>query len=194
MGGKAPGESPSAKAAGRYAREVEWQSAPARRLFFQQMAEAMRTGGVGARVPIIQRAVSDIQRATALAQQRAAGSFATADQDPGMAFARQQVLGQIGREGARLRTTVPTAIAGVYRGQAPTALGRAGAAQADLYGTATAGYRAALEAAAIKQQAISQAISTVAEATGRGVATWLGERKLKNETAKTPKEPEIIKT
>lgn len=34
------------------------RAAPARNMVFQQMAEALRTGGIGARIPIIQQAVA----------------------------------------------------------------------------------------------------------------------------------------
>jgi hypothetical protein len=56
MGGKAPSMHAAKLLAGLSARTF-FESDPSRRNYFRQLNEALKTGGVGARIPIIQRAI-----------------------------------------------------------------------------------------------------------------------------------------
>ena len=64
MGGKTPSTA-AAKQLSQLSALMFKESNPARREMFSQLNEALKTGGIGARIPIIQRAVEDVNRSTA---------------------------------------------------------------------------------------------------------------------------------
>ena len=173
MGGKAPGEGPAAREAGRFAREVNTQARRPQRLFYQQLTEALKTGGVGARIPIIQRAVSDVQQGTQAALTRAGTTGALTQLGPGsddrgLQLVSRQVRGTIAQQGAQAASRLPTQIAQqLYVRQAPTALGGAGESAATFGGVSTQAHADALRAAAAKQESIARALAGIAEMAGR---------------------------
>lgn len=62
---------------GRLANKLLTESSPVRQALLGQQLEALRTGGVGARVPIIQNAVAASRQATGDALQQEQGTLAT---------------------------------------------------------------------------------------------------------------------
>lgn len=184
MGGKAPDEGAASKQAGQFGKELSGQSRNARRMYFAQLENALKTGGRGSNIPVIQRGLANTQTATreALrhAQENLPGRLVqtgdtpvpgknyfgpTTTADAGRAMLRQQVLGDISRQGSRAATQLPSQLAERFISKAPIAVGNAGQA-AGLAAQAGVNARGqALQAAAIKQDAISKAIATLAEAT-----------------------------
>lgn len=69
MGSKTPSTAAASQLA-HLSTKTFFESDKARRLFFQQMAEGLQTGGVGARIPIVQRAVEAQMGANAQANQQ----------------------------------------------------------------------------------------------------------------------------
>jgi hypothetical protein len=64
MGGGSKGKSGASEDLGDLAKDFARETKGPRRTLIDQMAEALTTGGVGARIPIINRAVESSQRAT----------------------------------------------------------------------------------------------------------------------------------
>jgi hypothetical protein len=64
MGGGGKGESKSSKDLSELAQQFAAETGPTRRTLIDQMYEALTTGGVGARIPLVDRAVESSQRAT----------------------------------------------------------------------------------------------------------------------------------
>ena len=64
MGGGSKGESGASKDLGKLAKRFEKETRGTRGELVDQMYEALTTGGVGARIPIISKAVESSQRAT----------------------------------------------------------------------------------------------------------------------------------
>lgn len=190
MGGKTPDEGAASKQAGKFGAELAGQSRNARRMYFKQLESALKTGGRGSNIPFIQRGLANTQASTreALrhAQETVGGRFVSptpvtptpgkaagpsSQADAGAAMVRQAVLGDIARQGSRAATQLPSEIAGRYISKAPIAIGQAAQA-AGAAGAAGVSARAqALQAAAIKQDAIANAIATLAEATTSTLGT-----------------------
>jgi len=55
--GKASGQTQATMMAGRFAKQLATLGGPSRKLYFGQLKEALNTGAVGAKAPIIQKAV-----------------------------------------------------------------------------------------------------------------------------------------
>ena len=108
MGGKTPSTAAANKLAS-LSQQMFNQSKPARGAMFKQLNEALRTGGIGARIPIIQRAVGDVRAGTAASSQRASEQFARSGLG-GSPFAAQQ-LAQIQMAGSQQESRIPTDIA-----------------------------------------------------------------------------------
>ena len=108
MGGKTPSTAAAKQLAQLSTRMFE-QSNPARRNMFKQLNEALTTGGVGARIPIIQRAVGDVRAGTAASSQRASEQAARSGLG-GSPFAAQQLAG-IQMAGSQQESRIPTDIA-----------------------------------------------------------------------------------
>lgn len=95
----------SSRALANYIAELQGQSRPARRLGFQQGAEALRTGGVGARIPIIQRAVEASKLATSNALQGTeSGAAAAGVSGPYL----QSILAATREQGGLATSRIPT--------------------------------------------------------------------------------------
>lgn len=83
-------------------------SGPFRREFVRQGTEALTTGGVGARIPLIQQAVSRSNQATSQALTQTADSLAA--RNIGGPFAGRQ-LAQLRLQGAQQAAQIPTQVA-----------------------------------------------------------------------------------
>jgi hypothetical protein len=97
--------------------------------FTGQQLEALRTGGVGAQVPIIQRSVEQAKLATASGLQSAEQGLA-AQGLSGTPFAAR-TLAQVGQQGRLLASQIPTDIAQQFIAGIPqmSQIGLTGAAQ-----------------------------------------------------------------
>lgn len=82
---------------------------PIRRVLSQQTLEALRTGGVGARLPIAQRAVENTRIATGQSLRSAEGGLSRAGL-AGTPFA-QRMLAQLSQQGRFAQSQIPTAFA-----------------------------------------------------------------------------------
>lgn len=108
MGGKAP-STHAANLLASLSEQMFKESSPARRMMFQQLTEALKTGGVGARIPIIQRAVADVNTATAQSS-RSAGAMMSRAGLGGTPYAASTLAG-IRASGAEAAAKIPTDIA-----------------------------------------------------------------------------------
>ena len=84
---------------------------PVRKELGAQTLEALKTGGVGAKIPLIQRAVEGAQRSNAQALQRTETGLARDSTISGTPFA-QSILAQQRQAGAFQASQIPTSIAG----------------------------------------------------------------------------------
>lgn len=82
------------------------ESDPARKMMFSQLTEALKTGGIGARIPIIQRAVADVNASTARSSQ-VAGQMLSRSGIGGTPYAAQALQG-IRAAGAETAARIPT--------------------------------------------------------------------------------------
>lgn len=108
MGGKSPSMH-AANLLASLSEQMFAESNPARRLMFKQLTEALKTGGVGARIPIIQRAVENVNTATAAATKGASADFARSGL-AGSSFAAQALAG-IRAAGSTKAAEIPTDVA-----------------------------------------------------------------------------------
>jgi hypothetical protein len=90
------------------------QTAPARKLALGQLTEAMRTGGVRAKIPLIQQAVSASNQATSRALTDTSASLA--NRNVGGPFAAN-ILASQRLQGAQATAAIPTSIAERVIGQ-----------------------------------------------------------------------------
>jgi len=95
---------------------------PVRREFSGQLLEALRTGGVGARIPIAQRGVEATRAGTARALRATEGQLGSLAGTP---FG-QQILAQQRQQGAVAASQIPGQIAQQLMAEAPGFLGTAG--------------------------------------------------------------------
>lgn len=145
------------------------EAAPSRKLMFSQLEEALRTGGVGARIPIIQRAVGDVQAATTRAMGQSREQFARAG--IGGSPIALQSLAQQQMAGSQAAARIPTEIAGQIIGAGPQMV--AGQEQQALGGFATAG-AAAQQAQMARAQMRMQLIGALGKSIGGGLSGLLG--------------------
>jgi hypothetical protein len=108
MGGKSPSMH-AANLLASLSEQMFQESNPARRLMFKQLTEALKTGGVGARIPIIQRAVENVNTATAAATKGASADFARSGL-AGSSFAAEALAG-VRASGSARAAEIPTDIA-----------------------------------------------------------------------------------
>lgn len=162
-----------------FTREVREESGPLREEVFRQAFEALRTGGISARLPIIQRAVETSRGATA----RALTETETSLRGAGLAgtpFAETE-LSRIRQAGELATETIPTQIAQEFISVTPQlALGSAGQIFGALVGGAQeAGQRAIAGARFGTQERLGQlalfgdifrALSGLGFATGGALA------------------------
>jgi hypothetical protein len=142
------------------------ESNPARRQMFQQLNEALKTGGVGARIPIIQRAVENVNAATSLATRGASADFARAGL-AGSPFAAQALAG-IRAGGAQQAAEIPTQIAQELISAGPGLI----SSGSGIPGLASAAsiQQSAANAAAQNQAMIAQGIGGGVGSIGGGLA------------------------
>lgn len=108
MGGKTPSTAAANKLAGISERMFN-QSNPSRRAMFSQLGEALKTGGIGARIPIIQRAVADVNESTRVGLGHTQEQLSRAGVTGPFA---QQILAQQRMAGSQQAARIPTDIAG----------------------------------------------------------------------------------
>lgn len=93
------------------------KSIPLRNEVFRQVQEALKTGGVGARIPMIQQAVSQSQQATGRAVSQTSEELAK--RNIGGSFAASQLAG-VRQAGEQATAGIPTQMAQQLLSQAPT--------------------------------------------------------------------------
>ena len=105
---------------------------PIRKELSGQILEALRTGGVGAQIPVVQRAVENTKQATsgALRNTESALQGGNLMNTP---FG-QTILAQQRQSGAQAASNIPTDIARAFIGGAPEFIGTAGGQAAGLSG------------------------------------------------------------
>lgn len=104
----------------RAAESILQQSAPARKELLGQTLEALKTGGVGARIPIIQRAVEASKQATGNALRETSGQLAGRGITGPYA---SSILSATREAGGQAASQIPTNIAGQMIGAAPGIVG-----------------------------------------------------------------------
>ena len=104
----------------RAAESILQQSAPARKELLGQTLEALKTGGVGARIPIIQRAVEASKQATGNAMRETSGQLASRGITGPYA---SSILSATREAGGQAASQIPTNIAGEMVGAAPGVIG-----------------------------------------------------------------------
>ena len=102
------------------AESILQQSAPARKELLGQTTEALKTGGVGARIPIIQRAVEASKQATGNALRGTSGDLAARGITGPYA---SSILSATREAGGQATSQIPTDIAGQMIGAAPNIVG-----------------------------------------------------------------------
>lgn len=105
---------------------------PIRRELSAQILEALKTGGVGAQIPIVQRAVEGTKQATSGALRGTEEALAGGNL-MNTPFG-QQILAQQRQAGAQAASNIPTDIARAFIGGAPEFIGTAGGQAAGLSG------------------------------------------------------------
>lgn len=118
-GGKSQARSSGANL-DKFLAEFQEQSGPARQTFFDQLNEALTTGGVGARLPIIQKSVEASKSATSAARVATTESLAKAGIG-GTPFGQQILAGQE-LQGNLATAQIPTNIIQQLIAQAPGAV------------------------------------------------------------------------
>lgn len=93
------------------------ESDPTRKLLFGQMNEALKTGGIRARIPIIQRAITQMK--TANSQALAASKANLARMNLGSDPVSQGFLTSLGMSGRQAESQLPTEMAMQFITQAP---------------------------------------------------------------------------
>lgn len=108
------GTAPQQAEMGIRGRQMLRQVAPARKLMLKQLTEALRTGGVGAKIPMIQQAVSRANQATASMTAQTAEQLAS--KNIGGPFAARTIAG-MRLAGAQQSAAIPTQMAEQLIGQ-----------------------------------------------------------------------------
>ncbi len=101
-----------------FANQYMNETAPVRSQVFNQISEALATGGIGARIPIIQRAVSDSRAATSAAMQGVNESLART----GLSSSSfgQRIRAETSLAGEQATARIPTDIAKEFISVAPS--------------------------------------------------------------------------
>lgn len=162
MGGKTP-STHAANQLAQLSSKSFFESDPSRRSFFKQLNEALQTGGVGARIPIIQRAVEGQNAVNAANLVNTQGLLARGGLG-GTPYGVNQLAGQTAA-GAQASADIPTRIAMEMIAGAPSAV------------TAGSGIPGLAAAASLQQQAQAQGAATAAgtgQAGGAILASLLG--------------------
>ena len=102
---------------GQIAETILKQAGPLRKELLGQTLEALKTGGVGARIPVIQRAVESSKQATSNALRGTTESLGAT----GLASSPygQSILANIRTQGGQATSQIPTQIAENFIGAAP---------------------------------------------------------------------------
>lgn len=149
-----------------FAGELRTESRPGRRELFGQIFEALRTGGIGARLPIIQRAVESSMGATSQALRETEDRLRGVGLE-GTPFG-QRILSDVTREGEFATSQIPTNIAQELINLAPSFITGAGQTATGAGGAATAA-NARVQSANVAAQA--QILSSlILGASGAGAA------------------------
>lgn len=166
MGGKTPSTA-AAKQLATLSELTFNQSKGARKALYEQLTEALKTGGVGARIPIIQRAVEDVKAGTAQAIAGSQKQYARAGL-AGSPIAIQNIAQQR-MAGSQAAARVPTDYAQQLIAAGPGLVSA---------GTGIPGLAAAAnlqqQAAIAGQQAQSQLIGSGTSAVGTILGSYLG--------------------
>jgi hypothetical protein len=162
MGGKTP-STHAANVLATLSQQMFAESDPARRLMLRQLREALATGGIGARIPIIQQAVRNVQATTQQQLQQARNLLAR--QGLGASPFAATLLSGIQAAGAQQAATIPTDIARELIGVGPSLL------------TSASGIPGLSSAAAIQAQAQAQGTANQQAALGTigQIGTGLGQ-------------------
>lgn len=100
-----------------YAQDVD----PLRGMLFEQIGEALRTGGVGAQIPLVQRSVAESRRATGETM-RGVERQLSAMGLLGTPFGQRQ-MAELALAGRREAARIPTEMAQQFAGLAPDVFG-----------------------------------------------------------------------
>lgn len=173
-GGKGgSGTAPGAGKLSKLATQLFNETTPMRQQLGQQMMEALTTGGVGARIPMIQRAVESSKAATSQALQGTNKQLAQTG-TAGTPFA-SGILSNILGQGELQTANIPTAIANEFIQMVPNF--SLGSAQSGLQGLSSA-VSANATTTASKNQAAAQELgawlSFASEMTNAGHYTGKG--------------------
>lgn len=182
-GGKGPGKVATPEATNQLltaATKIVKGTNPVRTELLSQMLEALKTGGVGAQIPLIQRSVEASKQATSNAMVGTTEGLAQSNL-VGTPFG-QRILAQQRQAGAQQASQIPTQIAGQIAGGAPafvaamqgqglSALTNAGAQQYAVDANNAAGWRAFMQDL---KQSIMAATTKGAGGGGGGEGTLSG--------------------
>lgn len=116
-GGTTKEDSATGKGVAKAVEGFQMETSPLRSETLGQILEALKTGGVGAQIPMIQSAVSGSQRATSAALRGTSDSLAGANLT-GTPFG-QRTLAEAGLAGRQQTAAIPTQMAGQIAGAAP---------------------------------------------------------------------------
>lgn len=188
-GGKTPDYGPylsalsdAAKQATAAGKEILDISRPVREQFYGQLAEVLRTGGVGAQIPIAQQGVEATRSAAAGATEATKSRLASAGL--GRTPYAQRILSGLGIQGDIATAQVPLDIAKLFLGAAPNAALGAPQSAAGLIGSGVSGAGSAASTAAGGQIAAQNNLTSVltsliasqgATALGSGAGGFLGD-------------------
>lgn len=173
MAGDAKKAPPSSKKLDLIATDLYKQSNPVRMEVFSQLLEGLRTGGVGAQIPIVQSAVEQSRSATSRAMRDTEASLARSGL-AGTPFG-EQVLAAARTEGEAATGAIPSSLVREFLSQAPGLITGTGNQVVGGLGSA-AQSQASVQQARIA--AFSQMVSAAFEAAGNyaKVACWIADR------------------
>lgn len=197
MGGGGKGSTPSQitanpdPAVSGFTNEVRGQSRPVREEVYSQIGEALRTGGIGARIPIIQKSVEASKSATSRAMTGLDEAFAKA----GPTFANspyaQRIKGQTALAGAQSTEAIGPSIAKEFIDIAPSvALGSSSQIFGGLGQASSLGLQGAIAGQSLNAQrdiakgnqmaqiytALIQGASGAGNSAGAAAACWIAAR------------------
>jgi len=154
-------------------KEIREMSRPVRAETYAQTLEALKTGGVGARIPMIQRAVEGSRVATSNALQQITESLASSGLK-NTPFG-QRTLAEVRTKGAAREADIPTQIAAAMAGFAPQLTQGAEKTTVAGYGT---GYGAAAQAGAARygseMSLLGEIFGALIGGGGKIGAAWAG--------------------
>jgi hypothetical protein len=171
MGGKTP-STHAANVLATLSQQMFAESDPARRLMLRQLREALATGGIGARIPIIQQAVRNVQATTQQQLQQARNLLAR--QGLGASPFAATLLSGIQAAGAQQAATIPTDIARELISAGPNLL--SGATGIPGLAPAAAIQERAQAQGTANQQATLGTIGQIGTSLGQLGGTLLAER------------------